>query len=273
MSGTRIVLVSERSRAPRAGGSPHPRLRGLLARGYAGFTEPAGPPHDLISPATAGVGIVLKLDDSAWHPPELLIGAHDVCHVHPDAPAHPAMQQWLTWLGAYRLGLPTGAISGQVMDLTDVLGSGVRRLADQLRHTADRRRQSALLDAYLLRRAEDGPRPAPEVVWAWRRLTATGGRLPVGRLADEVGWSHRHLISRFKQQVGLAPKTAARLARFDAVWRRMATHPAPRWDRIADECGYADQAHLIREFHQFAGASPAAFLAGLRTRAALAGPA
>jgi AraC-like DNA-binding protein len=273
VSRTRIVLISERVKVPRAGGSPHPQLRGVLARGYAGFTEPAAPPHDLVSPATAVVGIVLKLDDSAWHTPELLIGAHDFCHVHRDAPAHPAMQQWLTPLGAYRLGLPTDAINGQVMDLTDVLGTGIRRLADQLRYTPDQRQQVALLDAYLLRRAQDGPQPAPEVAWAWRRLTVTGGKLPVGRLAKEVGWSHRHLISRFRQQVGLPPKTAARLVRFDMVWRRLATHPLARWDQIADECGYADQAHLIRDFHQFTGVSPAAFLADLGARAAVTRPA
>jgi AraC-like DNA-binding protein len=273
VSRTRIVLISERVKVPRAGGSPHPQLRGVLARGYAGFTEPAAPPHDLVSPATAVVGIVLKLDDSAWHTPELLIGAHDFCHVHRDAPAHPAMQQWLTPLGAYRLGLPTDAINGQVMDLTDVLGTGIRRLADQLRYTPDQQQQFALLDAYLLRRAQDGPQPAPEVAWAWRRLTVTGGKLPVGRLAKEVGWSHRHLISRFRQQVGLPPKTAARLVRFDMVWRRLATHPLARWDQIADECGYADQAHLIRDFHQFTGVSPAAFLADLGARAAVTRPA
>jgi hypothetical protein len=69
VSRTRIVLVSERVKVPRVGGLPHPQLRGLLARGYAGFTEPAAPPHDLVSPATAVVGIVLKLDDSAWRAP------------------------------------------------------------------------------------------------------------------------------------------------------------------------------------------------------------
>src|SRR4029078_4658771 len=84
--------------------------------------------------------------------------------------------------------------------------TGIRRLADQLRYTPDQRQQFALLDAYLLRRAQDGPHPAPEVAGAWRRLIATGGKLPVGRLAKEVGWSHRHLISRFKQQVGLPPR-------------------------------------------------------------------
>jgi AraC-like DNA-binding protein len=142
-----------------------------------------------------------------------------------------------------------------------VLGTGIRRLADRLRDTPSRRQQFALLDAYLLRRAQDGPQPAPEVAWTWHRLTATGGKLPIRRLAGEVGWSHKHLITRFRQQIGLPPKTAARLVRFHAVWRRLADRPPPRWDEIAAECGYADQSHLIRDCRQFTGASPTAFLA------------
>ena len=59
---TRIVLVSERVGGPPAGGAPHPQLRGLLARDYASFTEPAAPPHDMVSPATAAVGIVAETE-------------------------------------------------------------------------------------------------------------------------------------------------------------------------------------------------------------------
>ena len=261
---TRIVLISERVGGPAAGGAAHPQLRGLLARDYASFTEPAAPPHNMISPATAAVCIVLKRNDSDWRPPEFLIGGRDFCisnRIPVGDSAHPFMQQWLTPLGAYRLlgGVPMDALSGQVVDLTDVLGGGIRRLADQLREAPNQRHQFALLDAYLLRRAQDGPEPAPEVAWAWRRLTATGGKLPIHRLAAEVGWSHKHLITRFKQQVGLPPKTAARLVRFDAVWRHLATHQPARWDQVAVECGYADQAHLIRDFRQFTGACPTEF--------------
>jgi hypothetical protein len=66
------------------------------------------------------------------------------------------------------------------------------------------------MDRFLLGRLADGPRPSPEVGWAWARLMATGGAVPIGRLAGEVGWSHKQLIARFRQQIGLRPKTAAR---------------------------------------------------------------
>ena len=90
---------------------------------------------------------------------------------------------------------------------------------------------------------------------------ATRGAVPIGRLADEVGWSHRHLIARFRQQVGLPPKTAARLVRFDGVWRRLDQRQPPDWGLVAAEAGYADQAHLIRDFREFTGTTPTAFVA------------
>ena len=64
----------------------------------------------------------------------------------------------------------------------------------------------ALLDAALLRRVAAGPEPAPEVVWTFRRLAAAEGRLAVGPLADEVGWSRRHLAARWRRDVGMGPK-------------------------------------------------------------------
>ena len=90
--------------------------------------------------------------------------------------------------------------------------------------------------------------------------------MPIGRLATEVGWSHKHLIARFRQQVGLAPKTAARLVRFRGVLRQVGSDRRLDWGLLAAEAGYADQAHLVREFRQFTGTTPTDFLA--RTRAA-----
>ena len=223
---TRTAVVSERSRWPRVDGAPHPLVRPLLTRDYAGFTE--APTHpDVAAPATAAIAIILRFEDVPQFPQEILAGAHKTVWMAtgPCAPTH--LELWLAPLGAYQLlGLPLNAVTGQLLDLTDVLGTGVRRLADQLRDAQSWRQRFGLLDAYLLRRARHGPHPAPEVAWAWRRLTATRGRLPISRIADEVGWSHKHLITRFTQQVGVPPKTAARLVRFDAVCRRLASPPA-----------------------------------------------
>jgi AraC-like DNA-binding protein len=85
--------------------------------------------------------------------------------------------------------------------------------------------------------------------------------VPIGSLAREVGWSHKHLITKVRQQVGLAPKTVARLLRFEHAWHYLRDGEPVRWDRIAADGGYAGQSHLIRDFRQFTGGTPADFVA------------
>ena len=92
--------------------------------------------------------------------------------------------------------------------------------------------------------------------------------MPVGALAQEVGWSRRHLVTRFRQQVGLPPKTIARVVRFEGLLRRVAGTGGAAWSRIAAECGYYDQAHMNRDFREFAGTTPTEYLARLPERAA-----
>ena len=116
------------------------------------------------------------------------------------------------------------------------------------------------LDAALLAGLDGRPDAAPEVVWAWSRLCATDGRASVAELTGGTGWSHRHLVARFRDQVGLAPKAAARVLRFERSLRLMRRAELSLAE-VAADAGYYDQAHLNRDFRAFAGAPPTAFLA------------
>ena len=259
MNRASTVAAPERVRWPRLAAAPQPALRPLLSRGYAGFTQATTPRH-LVVPATTAVPLVIRLADAGHRPPAFVIGARDASTVLEGASAPAYLEVLLAPLGAYTvLGLPTDELTGHTVDLVDVLGDAGRRLAGQLRETPTWRQRFALVDRFLLERLATGPRPAPEVARAWRRLAATGGAMPIGELATEVGWSHQHLIKRFRQQVGLAPKTAARLIRFNGVWRRLDQGRPLDWGQVAAEVGYADQAHLVREFRQFTGTTPTRF--------------
>jgi AraC-like DNA-binding protein len=239
--------------------APAPVLRALLQRGYAGFTE-ATTPRRLVIPATTSVPLIVRMADSPHRPPAFVMGACGSPTVLEGDTAPSYLEVLLAPLGAYiLLGLPLDQLGGQTVDLVEVLGPAGRRLGEQLREAPSWRQRFALMDQFLLRRLEGGPRPSPEVGWVWKRLVATGGAVPIGRLAREVGWSHRHLIARFKQQVGLGPKTAARLVRFDEVLRRLDERRPLDWGQVAADIGYADQAHLVRDFRQFTGTTPTEF--------------
>jgi AraC-like DNA-binding protein len=253
------LVEPERSHWRRARRAPDPGLRTLVARDYSGYPE-GTVEHQLLLPASLSVPLIVKIVDSPHRPPEFAMGVHGTYTRVEGACAPSYMELWLAPLGAYTLlGLPMDALADQTVDLVDVLGAKGRRLAASVRDAPTWRRRFNLVDQFLLRRLAHGPRPAREVAWAWHRLVATGGTEPIGEIAREVGWSHKHLIAKFKQQVGLPPKTAARLARLDTVWRQLAAPGAHSWARIAADAGYADQAHLIRDFRRFTGTTPSRF--------------
>jgi transcriptional regulator GlxA family with amidase domain len=89
-----------------------------------------------------------------------------------------------------------------------------------------------------------------------KRLCQSDGRLRVDELARDAGYSRRHLTARFRAEYGLAPKTAARVMRFERARALVARPEPPALARIAAACGYADQAHMNREWRALAGASP-----------------
>jgi AraC-like DNA-binding protein len=121
----------------------------------------------------------------------------------------------------------------------------------------------ALLDAVLLQRLHVAAPVAPEVEHAWARLRASHGAVVIATLAEEVGWSRRHLAARFKADVGLPPKTVARVLRFQRVTQTLRRAGRDGLAEVAYACGYADQAHLNRDFRAFAGTTPTDFAARL----------
>ncbi|MER6812575.1 helix-turn-helix domain-containing protein [Spirillospora sp. NPDC000708] len=147
-------------------------------------------------------------------------------------------------------------LTGTVVSLEDVWGRDAGRAEDRLRAAASWDERFAIAAEILARRPETRRRVDPEVAHAWRRTLAGRGRTRVDGLADEVGWSRKRLWSRFRSQLGITPKRAARLVRFDH-----AAHLLVAGDAAADvaaRCGYADQSHLHREVRTFTGLTPAA---------------
>jgi AraC-like DNA-binding protein len=94
------------------------------------------------------------------------------------------------------------------------------------------------------------------VRFAVAEIVRRRGGVAIADLVAAAGWSHRHSSARFRADVGLTPKTFARIARFEAAFADLQTRRAVRWADFALDCGYADQAHLVRDFRELAGATP-----------------
>jgi AraC-like DNA-binding protein len=193
-------------------------------------------------------------------------------------------------LAARRLfGLPAAELARMSVEGEDVLGRTAPRLRERLAEAPGWDERFAIFGEELgLATASDGDwawpkergrplaRPAgqgttanwwaprPEVVEAWRLLTATRGRIRIGELAERVYLSRRRLSTFFAAEFGLTPKEAARTMRFTHAVARIGDGVrggALDLATVAAECGFADQPHLDREFRDLAGTSPSGWIA------------
>lgn len=173
------------------------------------------------------------------------------------------VQLMLSPLTARRiLGLPMGELANRVVAVDDLPGPWLRALRTRLAEAPDWPRRFAALDDAIAGRLATTEPPDARVWWAWDRLAGSGGRTAIGELAADIGWSRRHLAAMFTREVGLPPKTAARVLRFEQAYSRIdRVDRDGGWATVAVGCGYYDQAHLIRDFRDFAGATPTALAA------------
>ncbi len=253
----------------------HPRLRPYVAAAV-GYRHEGLPPGEHLGLPSPFLTLVVPLDEPlvmAAHPdPAQPPGRYDGLvgglHTRPARIAHPGRQAGiqlsLTPAGARALlGCPAGALASLDAPLDDVLGRAGGELVERVRSAADWPARFAALDELLLRQLGDGGL-RPEVAEAWRLTTASAGRLPVAEVAARVGWSVRHLEQRFRAETGLGPKEAARVARFDRARRDLAGRAASGAPLdlagLAAAAGFADQAHLTREWRSFSGLPPTRWL-------------
>jgi AraC-like DNA-binding protein len=262
---------------------PAEPLRRYIAH-YTGYRQRGVPParhRGLPSPYltlifTLDEPMVLLAHPDPRQPPgdfgALLGGLHSAPALIAHDGAQSGLQVALRPFGARALlGLPAGELAELDVPAEAVLGGACAELRDRARAAAGWPERFAVLDEILLRLAADsqgrGPRAtpqvAPEVGWAWRQLLVSGGTTRITDLAAETGWSARHLTGRFRIELGLTPKAAARVIRFDRARHLLIQHAATGY-RLADlavACGYFDQAHLAREFRALAGCPPSQWLA------------
>jgi AraC-like DNA-binding protein len=150
-------------------------------------------------------------------------------------------------------------LGGTVVSLDDLWGRDAARTEEQLRAAATWDDRFAVAEAALVRRYEAGRAVDPEVAFAWQQMATSRGQVRVDELAAAAGWSRKRLWSRFRSQIGLTPKRAAQLVRFDHAAHRLAAGHSI--GRVAAESGYADQSHLHRDAVAFAGVTPTAVAA------------
>jgi AraC-like DNA-binding protein len=83
----------------------------------------------------------------------------------------------------------------------------------------------------------------------------------IGPLARRLDWSPRTLHRQFVAACGYGPKHFQRIMRVQTAIRAMHSHPKTGFAAVAAKAGYADQAHMTRDFRSITGFTPASYVA------------
>jgi AraC-like DNA-binding protein len=244
-----------------------------------------GAPHRRLDGANSGEWTAR---DGAW-----VVGLHTRHQLTQAVGERHFMVVRFTPLGAHLfLRQPMHAIANEAVDLEQIDSALARSIVRRVGIARSWTERFAAAESLIAERIIDARHGRPltadaasnSVSHVWRKLVAADGHVAVRSFEAELDCSHRTLIARFRTCVGFPPKTIARLLRFNRVLRSLdhasrtrSNEPvgkpyiesafaddrrasAIRWADVAADCGYFDQAHLIKDFREFAGATPEAFI-------------
>ncbi len=178
--------------------------------------------------------------------------------VFPDLPLHDNIvgARFRPGTAPCLLGIPSHELLDQDVPLEAVWGRATDALRDAAAGSGAATVKLDLLQEALAARLREAA-PADDLVRVGVALLAGRASARVGELANVLGVSERHLLRRFRVAVGYGPKTLDRVLRFQRALKLLRRSvDGPGLAEVAGVAGYADQAHMTREFALLAGAPP-----------------
>jgi AraC-like DNA-binding protein len=156
------------------------------------------------------------------------------------------------------LGIPMSALVDRHVPFDELWGYSAVELMDELANARDVPAALRLLEKALSARIHRPLLIHPAVAQALQPEYAQSAATRVDVVQSSTGYSSRHFIALFRSAVGLTPKHFYRIQRFSRVLTPLALRQAALAD-LAQDSGYADQAHLSREFRELAGVTPSSY--------------
>jgi AraC-like DNA-binding protein len=182
----------------------------------------------------------------------------------------PQTQQTILSLGSnhlmIKIGFQPGALNrllGQPMqtmiqvdyDGEAVFGAGVQLVVEAMATAGDFADMKNVADEFMFTQLAKIRKPSA-VDFVIPDIIKYGGIIKIDALVKKANMSNRQFERSFKERMGVSPKFYSRLVRFGKAWLLKENKPDISWTKVAHECGYFDQMHLIRDFKEFANANP-----------------
>lgn len=156
--------------------------------------------------------------------------------------------------------MPLHELTDSVVDGDLVLTSEIMNLREMILESVLIPQKFMVVENYLVKKFRNKLIANPFIDFAVNKIVSSPNLMSIEQISNKVGYSQKHLIKLFKDNVGLTPKGFLKIIRFQKAIEEIAAAKEPSWTGIAYESGYYDQAHFINDFKVFSGYTPQQYL-------------
>ncbi len=146
-----------------------------------------------------------------------------------------------------------------IVEVEQLWGPDGSAVQERICHAASNRERYRILTDFLIEKLQKHHSGDFITHKVMQHIQASRGRLAIKELGSQTGLAERSLERRFLATAGISPKQFSRLTRFLCTCQFIRQQRRKNLTEVTYECGYYDQAHLIKEFREFAGMTPKEF--------------
>lgn len=164
------------------------------------------------------------------------------------------------------LNIPAHELTDTIISLQDLWGSEINILEESIVHANNNLDRINLIEQFLIKKLRKAPdviiEKAVDVVYQHH------GLISMGQLTGHMQMNERLLERKFRENIGISPKNFAGTIRLQYFLKLLRNKSADtNLTNLAYECGYYDQAHLIREFRKHVGITPGKYISAVNLMA------
>lgn len=155
--------------------------------------------------------------------------------------------------------VPADELSNQNVEIKSLLGKQGEELEDKMMSAASNTERVNIINTCFENKLNSLSGRHTAIEQSVHQVIANKGLISVNELSEKLSVSKRQFERKFKSVTGFSPKLFSRIIRFENALTKMGACDTTLTE-VAFECGYYDQPHFIRDFKEFAGQHPSAYL-------------
>ena len=162
--------------------------------------------------------------------------------------------------GTYRLlGIDMQRTVNNGLDATVCWGSEINDILKQLRQASSYDLMIDIVSSFMTSKYDHACRPEEPIDHIAIQMLDPLNEHSMEEWASMACLSLRQFERSFITRTGILPKLFNRIVRFEYAMEMKNDYPDKSWSQIAQECGYTDSAHILKEFKTFAAFPPSRF--------------